>query len=131
MRKKGQRSYKILFLSALNSYKIVNIRKEYLIMLLATGTDIGQLFANLTKRVQEWGGYFIAFIGLVLIIVGIFNVAKAFMQHGKAQVNWVLCLCMILVGGFLFAGGQGGFQELQQWAGVGNESLKDLTLPAP
>ena len=85
------------------------------------GFDIGKFFSNLTEKAKEWGGYFIAFLGLVLVIIGIVQIVKAFASHGRGQVNWLMTLGMILVGGFLLASSMGG---VLNFANIGVKTLE-------
>ncbi len=89
------------------------------------GADIGVFFSNLTEKSKEWGGYFLMFLGVVLIIWGVVGIVKAFVSHGRGQVNWLMTIGMILVGGFLLASGN-NMAEVIKFANYGNDTLKDL-----
>ncbi len=80
------------------------------------GGDIGTFFRNLTSNLQTWGGYFIGFMGTVLLIVAVVKIVQAFVSHGRGQVNWLMIAGMLLVGGWLAATGF-GFSKLLTFTG--------------
>ncbi len=90
---------------------------------LVMAFDIGTFFSNLTAKAQTWGGYFLMFLGVLLIIVGGFQIAKGFMSHGRGQVNWLMAIGTIMVGGFLAAK---GFTGLNTLSGIGAETINAL-----
>ncbi len=89
------------------------------------GFDIGSFFSNLTEKAKEWGGYFVAFLGVALLVIGVVQIVKGFASHGKGQVNWLMTIGMILVGGFLIGSGLNltGIIKLAQ---VGNDTIEQL-----
>ncbi len=89
------------------------------------GFDIGAFFSNLTDKAKTWGAYFIMFLGVVLLIMGVVNIVKAFASHGRGQVNWLMVAGMILVGGFLLGVGA-NMEGLINLSKVGEETIKDL-----
>lgn len=90
---------------------------------ITLGFDIGDFFQNLNNKVQEWGTYFIMFLGAVLIIWGVVSIVKAFISHGRGQTNWLMTIGMILVGGFMLVSGFTGFQNL---ANIGNDTILEM-----
>ncbi len=89
------------------------------------GFDLGSFFSNLTEKSKEWGGYFVAFLGVVLLVWGIVSIVKAFVSHGRGQVNWLMCIGMILVGGFLIGSGL-NLTGIIKIAQVGNDTIDKL-----
>lgn len=86
--------------------------------------DIGTFFQNLTTKATEWGGYFIIFLGVVLIIWATVLVVKGFISHGSGRpTNWLMIGAMFLVGGLLFASGWNG---VKAFADMGKETLESL-----
>lgn len=45
------------------------------------------------------------FAGIILVIVAVVQIAKGFASGGRGQVNWVMSLACLLVGGMLIFGG--------------------------
>ncbi len=90
--------------------------------------DLGKFFSNLTAKAKEWGGYFLVFLGVILLIVGVIQIVKAFMSHGRGQTNWLMVGGMILVGGFLCTAGvgAGAFTKVEKLANVGAGTLDAL-----
>lgn len=95
---------------------------------IAMNWDLGSFFSNLTAKGKEWGGYFIVFLGVILIIIGVFNIVKAFMSQGRGQTNWFMTIAMILVGGFLCAAGVGSaaFDKMTGLANIGAGTISEL-----
>ena len=87
---------------------------------IAMNWDLGSFFSNLASKGKEWGGWFLLFLGVVLIVVGVFNVVKAFMSQGRGQTNWFMTIAMILVGGFLCAAGATGTEVFNKMTGLAN-----------
>lgn len=87
------------------------------------GVNIGNFFKNLTSVGRAWGGAFISFLGLVLIVVAIVQLVKAFLQHGKGQANWLMIGLMILVGGYLLTSGIGG---VEAFSNLGKTTLENV-----
>jgi len=86
--------------------------------------DLGTFFQNLTTKAKEWGGYFIMFLGAILIIVGVVQIFKGFASGGKGgHVNWLMAIGTILMGGFLAVAGFNGVNNL---ANVGAETIQQL-----
>ena len=125
--------------------KIIKTRKETCMfdsvlgsMLTMTGTvagtnansskwAVGTFLNNLNKSIFKWGQTLVVIIGIVMVIVGVFNIAKGLMSGGKTQVNWVINILLFFIGGALaFSGGwnlvqdisAGGYSTLQE---LGNE----------
>ena len=92
--------------------------------MFVAGFNIGTFFSNATTLAKTWGGYFIMFLGVVLIIVGVVKLVMAFIQHGKGpQPNWLLIIGMLLVGGFLLSVGINGAIT---FSNVGIDTLNTL-----
>ena len=88
------------------------------------GFNLGTFFSNLTEKAKEWGGFFIAFLGVILVIWGIVAIVKAFISHGRGQTNWVLSIGMILVGGFLIGASQ--WDKIQSFLDIGTNTITSL-----
>ena len=86
------------------------------------GFDIGTFFSNFTTNLQTWGGYFIGFLGTVLLIYAIVKIVKAFVSHGRSQENWLMIAGMLLVGGWLAATGF-KFADLLSFTKVGTDTI--------
>ena len=67
--------------------------------------------------IKEWGNYFIALLGLILVIIGIVQIVKFFAFNGQSQINWLVSLGMIFIGSFLLMSSIGG---LLNFATVGH-----------
>ena len=94
-------------------------------ILLSGGINIGTFFSNATALAKTWGNYFIMFLGIVMIIVGVVKLVMAFIQHGKGpQPNWLLIIGMLLVGAFLLSVGVNGAIS---FSNMGVDTLQQLS----
>lgn len=67
--------------------------------------DITTFLTNATSTLKGWGGLVIVLIGVVMVIVSIFKIASGLISHGKKQVNWVVAILLLIIGGAFIAGG--------------------------
>lgn len=110
---------------------------------LLDGFSISTFLSNAQDFAIMIGRYVIIIIGVVMIIAGIYQIAKGLMSGGKGQVNWVMSILCLLVGGALVAGGiswvakiaGGGKTELEsmgstagQYSGKGNAGGATLSV---
>lgn len=72
---------------------------------IALDWDLGSFLENAVKTVQQWGKWIILLIGIIMVLFGVYKIARGFISHGKQQTDWVIAILLILVGGALFAGG--------------------------
>lgn len=90
--------------------------------------DLGTFFQNLTTLGKVWGGYFVMFLGVVLCLVGVYQIVRGFIQHGRGQTNWLMVFVMILVGGFFFNSGA-DMSGVFWFADAGTSTLEQLADP--
>lgn len=63
--------------------------------------SINNLLTNLEGSLTAWGKLLITIIGIVMVVVGVVKIAQGMMSGGRGQVNWVLTIGLILIGGIL------------------------------
>lgn len=119
------KEFQIVLSENISEFTIIYERREcdMNIGALQMAFDLGTFFSNLTEKGKEWGGYFIIFLGVVLIIVGVVKIVKGFATQGRGQTNWLMAIGTILVGGFLVAAGFNGVNNL---ANIGAETINQL-----
>lgn len=66
----------------------------------------------------------IVIVGVVMVGVGVYQVAKNLISHGKGQTNWVVTFALIMVGGMLML--SGGWTVLENIGTGSKETLDDL-----
>ena len=75
----------------------------------ATGTettfDIITFLQNAAGYLKTIGHYLMILAGVILVIVAVIQIAKGFASGGRGQVNWVMSIACLLVGGLLIFGG--------------------------
>lgn len=64
-----------------------------------------EFFRNAQTSLQNIGGAFITFLGLVMIVVAGWQAAKGLIGHGKVQTNWFVVVGLLLAGGLFMVGG--------------------------
>lgn len=78
---------------------------------------------NLAGTAKTWGGYFIVFLGIVMIIVSAWQLGSGLMSHGKKQTNWAVAVILLILGG---AFAVGGFNFLSNIASGGAATINSL-----
>lgn len=88
-----------------------------------TDWDVGSFLINSKEQLKQWGGLVISLLGVILIIVGVFQLVKKFISPQSAQGGWVMPIIMVIVGGALLTG---GWSLLAKIAGGGQKTIEDL-----
>lgn len=96
------------------------------LLLLATGgATMGKFIGSVQSTLGNWGSIIVSIIGVVMVVVGIYKVAKNLMSHGKGQNSWAVAIALILVGGALAI--SGGWKTVESLVKTGNESVKKFS----
>ncbi len=96
---------------------------------MSTGWDMNVFLVNLKSQAASWGKVIIAIIGIVMVIVGVFQVAKGLILGSKTQTNWVTAIFLLLFGGALAF--TGGWAMLEEFSHAGVQTFNELgTAPA-
>lgn len=85
--------------------------------------DLGSFLQNMTETIKTWGGYFIILIGVVMIIVSVYQIAKGLITHGRGQTNWFVAVFLLILGG---AFAVGGYSFVANIASGGKKTIEDL-----
>lgn len=96
--------------------------------------DITQFGTNLYEKLREWGNILVIIIGVVMMIVAVWQIAKGLIQHGKAQVSWAVAIALLIIGGALASFGASGIADpdagawkwIEDIAAGGKETINDL-----
>lgn len=67
--------------------------------------DIIKFLNNATEYLKQVGHYIMLLAGVILIIVAAVQIAKGLAGGGRGQVNWVMSIGCLLVGGIMLFGG--------------------------
>ena len=94
------------------------------LMASGSGWSVQNFLDNTNSTLRTWGGVIVSIIGVVMVIVAIFNIGKGLMGGGRGQVNWVLNIILFLVGGALAFGG--GWSLVQDVSKGGSDTLNQL-----
>lgn len=91
---------------------------------LACDWSIDSFLQNANTTLQRWGGYVVILLGAVMLIVGVYMIAKGLITHGKGQpVSWPIALiCLILGGAFSVS----GWNLVTSFADGANQTIQDL-----
>lgn len=62
---------------------------------------------------EKMASYIYTILGFIMLIVGIFKIARALQSNGRAQTSWIInILCVVLGAAFAFGGVYGILTEL-------------------
>ncbi len=81
---------------------------------------ISNLISGFEGNMWTWVGSIAVIAGLIMMIAGIVKIAKGLMSHGQGQVNWVVNILLLVVGGIMVFGGFGAI------SGFANNIGRDL-----
>ena len=85
--------------------------------------DILSFLSNATEFIKKIGGYVVILAGFVMIIIAVVQIAKGLASGGKGQVNWVMSIGCLLVGGALAFG---GWNLVTALANGGQQTIADM-----
>lgn len=86
--------------------------------------SIGNFLNGLNASLFNWGQVIVVIIGVVMVIVGVFNIAKGLMSGGRAQTNWVMNLVLFFVGGAIAFGG--GWGLVKDVSAGGSDTIYEM-----
>ena len=94
---------------------------QWLYTMSMEAIDLDTFASGANECAYSWGGTILIIIGIALIIAGVYKIAKGLMSGGRAQVNWLVCLLCLAIGGALV------FSQLAYDIGNGaNATLYDM-----
>lgn len=77
--------------------------------------SIGTFLQNSSKTLQSWGGYLVVLIGVVMMIVSVYMIAKGLITHGKGQpISWPVAIILLILGGAFSVSGWGLVTQFAQ-----------------
>ncbi len=85
------------------------------------GFDLIAFFDNAAGYLKKVGHYIMVLAGVILVIVAVVQIAKGL--AGGRQVNWVMSIACLLVGGMLIFG---GWNLAAGIAAVGKDTIETL-----
>ena len=85
--------------------------------------DIIKFLKNTANYLKTVGHYIMVLAGVILIIVSVVQIAKGLAGGGRGQVNWVMSIACLLVGGMLIFG---GWNLATNIASVGKGTIEKL-----
>ena len=97
-------------------------------IVLTGGWDLTTFLGNATAQLEIWGGLLMVLLGVVMIIVAIWRIAKGLISHGKTQTNWFVAIALLLLGGALagLGGGRAAWEWVSGIAKGGKQTIDDL-----
>lgn len=91
---------------------------------LMNGWNLNTFLTTLNSSLNNWGSLFVTCVGVVMVIVAVVKIAKGLMSHGQGQVNWVLNIALLLIGGML--AWSGGWSLISDMSAGANDTLNEL-----
>lgn len=68
---------------------------------LSANWSFGKMLGAFQQTALNYVKIIAMIVGIVMVGVGIYQIAKNLISHGKGQTNWVITFLLILVGGTL------------------------------
>ena len=88
------------------------------------GATIGNFFQSLFESGAAWASWIAGGIGIIMVVAGIWQIAKGLMGGGHGQTNWAVAIICLLLGGTLAAGG--GWGVVGQFTETGGTTINQL-----
>lgn len=85
--------------------------------------DLITFLGNAANYLKDVGHYIMALAGVILVIVAVVQIAKGLAGGGRGQVNWVMSITCLLVGGMLIFG---GWNLATGLASMGADTIEEL-----
>lgn len=68
---------------------------------LSANWSFGKMLGAFQKTAVNYVKIIAMIVGIIMVGVGIYQIAKNLISHGKGQTNWVITFLLIIVGGTL------------------------------
>lgn len=88
------------------------------------GSSISGFLSSLQKTIANYGSIVVSIIGIAMVIIGIYKIAKNLMSAGKGQTNWVVAIALVVIGGALAI--VGGWAFVGKFANTTKTTLNDM-----
>lgn len=95
----------------------------YGLMNVMLSWDIGNFLQNSKSTLITWGDYLMMLIGVILVIVAVYQLAKKFIAPQSAPGGWVMPIVMLIIGGALLVGGWALISDISSG---GEQTIRDL-----
>lgn len=96
--------------------------------LLPLAWDLGSFFKNAAERAKEWGGAFLVLIGIIAVIVAVYQIVSGLISDRK-QISWLKVIALLFIGGALIAGGWGFVASVADGGSKTINELGNMILP--
>lgn len=85
---------------------------------------IVEFLGNIRNKTSEWIKIIIIIIGLIMMVVGVFWIARNLLKKGGQAVAWPLALATFFIGGAMVA--TGGYNLMKDIAQGQKKTLEEL-----
>lgn len=94
-------------------------------MLMATSEpSLGTFLGSFQATLAHYGSIAASIIGVAMVVVAIYQIAKGLMSGGKGQTNWVMTIALLLIGGMLALAS--GWETIGTFVNTGNTTLEGM-----
>lgn len=96
--------------------------------LLASGSTtagIGEFLSSFQETLANYGSIVSSIIGIAMVVVAIYQIAKGLMSGGKGQTNWVMTIALLLIGGALAL--VGGWGTVGNFVNIGDKTITEMS----
>lgn len=95
-----------------------------MLTLFGSGAGIGKFLQSVQESLGNWGQIIVSIIGVAMVIVGLYKIAKNLISHGKGQNSWVVAIALVLVGGAMAV--TGGWGMIGGLVNTGKTSMENF-----
>ena len=93
-------------------------------LFLTQSASIGTFLSSFQETLARYGSIAVSIIGVAMVVVAIYQIAKGLMSGGKGQTNWVMTILLLLIGGALAL--TSGWGVVGKLVKTGNVTLTDM-----
>lgn len=93
-------------------------------VLMATSAGLGTFLGSFQATLAHYGSIVASIIGVAMVVVAIYQIAKGLMSGGKGQTNWVMTIALLLIGGMLALAS--GWNTIGKFVKTGNNTLSSM-----
>ncbi len=85
--------------------------------------DILKMMGNAGTYLKKFGNALMIIAGIVLVIIAVFQIVRGLAGGGRGQVNWVMSIACLLIGGMLLVG---GWNMAAGFAAIGKDTVEEM-----
>lgn len=92
--------------------------------LATTAWNLGDALSAIQETIGNYAKVIVGIVGIVMVIVGVYQIAKNLISHGRGQTNWIVTFALIIIGGALML--SSSWDMIRSIATGGKNTINDL-----